>query len=95
MLAASIASPGAQVMDRAHQILRQVAKEFDVPVNELRGSNKARHIAWPRQVAYLRLRDETNLSYPVIGRVMGNRDHTTIIYGIRAVTKRLKQGEPC
>ena len=80
-------------MDRVSKILREVAKEFDVPVNDLRGPSIARHIAKSRQIAYLRLRDETDLSYPTIGRIMGNRDHTTIIYGIRAVTKRLQQGE--
>jgi chromosomal replication initiator protein len=80
-------------MDRVSKILREVAKEFDVSVNELRGSSRERHIARPRQIAYLRLRDETDLSYPVIARVMGDRDHSTIQYGINAVTKRLKQGE--
>ena len=80
-------------MDRVSKILRQVAKEFDVPVNELRGPNTARNISKPRQIAYLRLRDETDLSYPSIGRVMGDRDHSTIIYGIKAVRKRLQQGE--
>lgn len=80
-------------MDRVSKILREVAKEFDVPVNELRGTSKCWHIARPRQIAYLRLRDETDLSYPIIGRVMGGRDHTTIIYGIKAVRKRLQQGE--
>jgi chromosomal replication initiator protein len=81
-------------MDRVHQILRQVAKEFDVPVSELRGLSKQRHIARPRQLAYLRLYDETSLSYPAIGRIMGDRDHTTIVKGVQAVTKRLQQGEP-
>lgn len=80
-------------MDRVSKILREVAKEFDVPVNDLRGKSQARHISGPRQIAYLRLRDETNLSYPVIGRVMGDRDHTTVMHGIKAVTKRLQQGE--
>jgi chromosomal replication initiator protein len=80
-------------MDRVSKILREVAKEFDVPVSAMRGSSRVRHIARTRQIAYLRLRDETDLSYPIIGRIMGNRDHTTIIYGIRAVTARLKQGE--
>lgn len=80
-------------MDRVHQILREVAKQFDVPVNELRGPSKVRHIAWPRQIAYMRLYDETSLSYPAIGRVMGDRDHTTIIKGIQAATKRLQQGK--
>jgi chromosomal replication initiator protein len=80
-------------MDRVSKILREVAKEFDVPVNDLRGPSKEAHIAGPRKIAYLRLRDETNLSYPVIGRVMGNRHHTTVMHGIKAVTKRLQQGE--
>jgi chromosomal replication initiator protein len=80
-------------MDSVSKILREVAKEFDVSVNELRGSSRERHIARPRQIAYLRLRDETDLSYPVIARVMGDRDHTTIIDGINAVRRRLKQGE--
>jgi chromosomal replication initiator protein len=80
-------------MDRVSKILREVAKEFDVPVNDLRGKSRERHIARPRQFAYLRLRDETDLSYPTIGRVMGDRDHSTIIYGIKAVRKRLQQGE--
>jgi chromosomal replication initiator protein len=80
-------------MDRVSKILREVAKEFDVSVNELRGSSRERHIARPRQIAYLRLRDETDLSYPVIARVMGDRDHTTIIDGINAVRRRLKQGK--
>jgi chromosomal replication initiator protein len=80
-------------MDRVSRILRGVAKEFDVPVVDLRGPSQERHIVRPRQIAYLRLRDETNLSYPVIGRVMGDRHHTTVMHGIKAVTKRLQQGE--
>ena len=80
-------------MDRVSKILREVAKEFDVPVNDLRGKSRERHIVRPRQFAYLRLRDETDLSYPTIGRVMGTRDHSTIIYGIKAVRKRLQQGQ--
>ena len=80
-------------MDRVSKILREVAKEFDVPVNDLRGPSQAQHIVRPRQIAYLRLRDETNLSYPVIRRVMAERHHSTVMHGIKAVTKRLQQGE--
>jgi chromosomal replication initiator protein len=80
-------------MDRVSKILREVAKEFDVPVSELRGKSTARHIARPRQFAYLRLRDETDMSYYSIARVMGGRDHTTIVHGIKAVRKRIQQGE--
>lgn len=79
-------------LDRVSIILREVACEFDVTVNDLRGDCKARHVSRPRQFAYVRLLDETPMSYPAIGRVMGGRDHTTIIYGERACRQRLKEG---
>ena len=82
-------------MDRISKILSEVADQFNISVNDLRGRSRMRHIARPRQFCYLRLRDETEFSYPLIARVMGDRDHTTIIFGINAVRKRIKNGEEC
>ena len=77
-------------VDRVTIILREVAREYGLTINDLRGENKCRHIAHPRQVAYIRLRDETDLSYPAIGRILGNRDHTTVLKGEQAARARLK-----
>lgn len=77
-------------VDRVTMILKGVAREYGLTINDLRGESKCRHIAHPRQIAYIRLRDETNLSYPAIGRIMGNRDHTTILKGEQAARARLK-----
>lgn len=77
-------------LDRVTIILKEVAREYGLTINDLRGDNRCRHIAHPRQMAYVRLRDETSLSYPAIGRILGNRDHTTILKGEQAARARLK-----
>ena len=43
-----------------------------------------------RQEAFYRLREERLLSLPLIGRLMGGFDHTTVLYGYRAHKKRLE-----
>lgn len=43
-----------------------------------------------RHRAMFLLRMLTTLSYPAIGRVLGNRDHTTVLSGARKVALRLR-----
>lgn len=65
-------------------ILDAVAAVTEIPVRELLGPRRARPQARARQIAYhifRRLRPD--LSLPAIGRVMGMRDHTTILSGLR------------
>lgn len=37
------------------------------------------------------LKQEGRWSLPQIGRLLGNRDHTTIIHGVRQHEKRLRE----
>jgi chromosomal replication initiation ATPase DnaA len=46
-------------------------------------------IAHPRQEAMWRMRQAGKWSLPQIGRFLGERDHTTVLSGIRAHQKRL------
>lgn len=79
-------------VDRVSIILKEVAQAHGVTVNDLRGESRLRHIARARQVAYVRLRDETPMSYPAIARVMGGKDHTTVLKGERAMRQKIKEG---
>ena len=45
-------------------------------------------ISHPRQVAMFFARTLTPMSYPEIGRRFGGRDHSTVIYAMRAVERR-------
>lgn len=76
----------------SERIMREVASQYGITLRDLRGDCRRKKYSWPRQVAYIRLADETNLSYPQIARIMGKKDHTTIIYGIKVGRQKIKQG---
>jgi chromosomal replication initiator protein len=72
-------------------IISIVASFFGITVDQIIEKNRARHVALPRQVAMYLLREETNISLPQIGRELGGRDHTTIMYGCDKVAGLLEQ----
>jgi chromosomal replication initiator protein len=67
------------------QILQVVAAHYRVSVDQLRGNSRSRAIAFPRQMAMYLAREETDASFPQIGAFLGNRDHTTILYGYEKI----------
>ena len=76
----------------AQDIIREVAEDHDLTVSDLLSPSRRRKYAWPRQEAMLRMREETELSYPQIARLLRREDHTTILYGVRAARQRIKEG---
>jgi len=73
-----------------HAILEDVARTHGISVKELKSPSRYRNIAWPRQEAMWRLKRETTLSLPAIGRLL-NRDHTTVLHGVLAHQRRLNE----
>ena len=72
-------------------IISQVCKFYSVDEIALRGSQRSKGIAEPRQVAMYLVRKLTNLSLPDIGLQFA-RDHSTVLYAITKVESELKQG---
>lgn len=70
------------------RIVYAVAHVHDMTVEELISNRRSRRFIYARAVAIRLLRDLTwenglpRFSYPQIGRIMGGRDHTTILYAI-------------
>lgn len=83
--------PALRVIPRRHwrDIVDAVAEAFNVPVRSILSTSNYRRHAWPRQAAYLILREERDLSLCVIGRLM-KRDHGTVHHGIEAALSRLE-----
>jgi chromosomal replication initiator protein len=73
------------------QILKTIAQEYGVSLEELISSNRSQRIAFPRQIAMYMLREESELSLPKIGELLGGRDHTTIMYGHEKITDLLER----
>lgn len=63
------------------EVIAVICDHYQVTSEALCGSSRARSIAYPRQVVMYMARTETDASLPQIGQQLGNRDHTTIMYG--------------
>ena len=73
-------------------IISQVCKFYSVDEVALRGNQKSKGIAEPRQVAMYLVRKLTNLSFPDIGKEFA-KDHSTVMYNIKKVEVALKDGD--
>ncbi len=76
-------SAAAETATPVEDIQQRVAEEFGISRAELIGSSRARTPLRARQVAVLLTRELTELSLPQIGRLYGDRDHTTILNSLR------------
>lgn len=78
----------------AHRlILRMVAEAFGVTYLDLIGQTRVAKVVLPRQIAFYIMRHHTALSFPMIGKFVGNRDHTTVLHGAAKVADLLKHDE--
>ena len=56
------------------------------------GGRRAARIVRPRQIAAYLMYEMTGLSLPQIGKLLGNRDHTTIMHARRRIAEILESG---
>ncbi len=64
----------------AQEVVRFVAANAGLSFDDLTGPSRQRSHAWPRFVAVWAVRQLCpHMSYPSIGRMLGGRDHSTII----------------
>ncbi|MBI1340697.1 AAA family ATPase [bacterium] len=83
-----IGTPGMR-RPRIEVIKDIVANAYGVTKADMESSSRKHSIAHPRQYAMYFCRKLTTASYPLIGKKFGDRDHTTILYAFRKITKRL------
>ncbi len=71
-------------------ILKSVSDHFGVKPADMRSNRKHKVVALPRQVAMYLMRQLTHASYPDIGKRFGGRDHSTVMYGVKIIEKKMK-----
>lgn len=84
-----IISPNEKKIITPEYIINTVAEHFDLSPSDIMGSKRVSKIVHPRQIAMYLCREMTDVSLIVIGKCMGNRDHTTIMHGIEKIEKEL------
>ena len=63
------------------EMINQVSLYFNVGAQQLKGDRRSAHIVLPRQILMYLLRFEMKLPLEEIGRLLGGRDHTTVMHG--------------
>ena len=70
--------------------IKQVVSEaFGIPVPELESPKRSQAVVAPRQLAMYLCRELTDATLPAIGREFGGRDHTTVLYAVQKISRRL------
>ncbi|MGR3467883.1 MAG: chromosomal replication initiator protein DnaA [Shimia sp.] len=73
------------------EIQRKVCDHYNIKITDLVGPKRLRAFARPRQVAMYLSKRMTQRSLPEIGRKFGNRDHTTIMHGVKRIEELMSQ----
>jgi chromosomal replication initiator protein len=79
----------------ARDIVREVAEGHGLTVADLTGPSRLRYVCHARQEAMWLIRQvrssggKPRFSLPFIGSLLGERDHTTVLHGVREHAKRL------
>lgn len=72
------------------EIIAAVGKYFGISKDDLLGKSRKKELSTPRQITIFLIRENTNRSLPEIGKLMGGKDHTTIMYSEKKIRDLLK-----
>jgi chromosomal replication initiator protein len=72
-------------------ILDSTSASYGFSVEAICGPSRTRPLVTARQVAMYLTRELTDYSYPAIGRVFGNRDHTTVIHAVDKIGGQMQE----
>ncbi len=71
-------------------IVKTIAEYYQLEENTIYDKTRRKEIVKARQVIMYVLREDFNISYPLIGQKLGDRDHTTVIHSHLKIKDDLK-----
>jgi len=78
---------------KPEEVIEAVCQLYNIPQQRLLSAERSREVALPRQIAMYLLHREAQCSLPQIGKLLGGRDHTTILYGCEKIEDLLERNE--
>jgi len=82
---ASIKAGPKRPRGAAHTILNHVCSVYALSELEMTSRRRCAAVSKPRQTAMWLMKRLTELSYPDIGRLFGDMDHTTVIHAVNVI----------
>ena len=72
------------------EVINLVAQYYGVGVQQIKGERRTKAVVWPRQVLMYILRNDLKLPFEEVGRLIGGRDHTTVMHADGKVGQIMK-----
>jgi len=82
-----------KVKARPIEVISAVSKHYAIGKKSLLGSSRVRQVARPRQILMYLLRRELGLPLEEVGRLVGGRDHTTVMHAVEKIAHLASEDE--
>ena len=82
---------GAEKELTISKIQEDVARYYQITVDDLKGRRRVKAIVTPRQIAMYLSRELTDNSFPKIGDEFGGKDHTTVLHAHEKIKNLLNE----
>ena len=73
------------------KIMEYVCEFYHITMEDMKGESRLRHISRPRQIAMYLCKKLTSMNFVEIARVFGNKDRTTIMYGVDRIIEKMNE----
>jgi len=93
VLGKTLKIPPKEKILEPEEVVKAVAAFYNLKVSQLKGSKRDKIFSLPRQILYYILRTEVGTGLAEIGELLGGRDHTTILYGVRKISDLIGSDE--
>ena len=84
-----IINPNAKNVITIDTIIDVVASYYELSIDHLCSANRSSNVAYPRQIAMYLCKQLTPVSLKEIASKLGKKDHSTILFGINKIEKKL------
>lgn len=74
-------------------IIEVVSEHFQISLDQMISKNRSSDISKPRQIAMYLCKNMTDIPLDTIGSLLGGRDHSTIIHGIKKISEEYETNE--
>ena len=84
-------SPNENKIITPELIIQIVAEHYGITTNDIISDKRNKEYVIPRQIAMYLCREMTSTRLKVIGQYLGNRDHSTILYGCEKIAREIER----
>jgi chromosomal replication initiator protein len=93
LLNIKVSSPNSPPPLRPIEIVRGVARHFELTTKDIQGKGRSRRLVTPRHIAMYLLRVDYGLPLEEVGGLFSHRDHTTVMHAVDKIGQELRDKE--